>query len=190
MTKTYAERIRQHYQQVWLREGLGKRWHKGPLADLPRSFCVLEFPACEARRMWTYATCCMSQPDDRIRTELHLFSREPADAHIELLTAVAHYHRTGHLLGLGDTVNFGRPWLPTSACDHGLISSPYLDGPALQTLSVDDQRQVVSFLWLIPITRDEVEYKRDKGLEELERALEEARFDYLDPCRPSVIETS
>jgi hypothetical protein len=50
------------------------------------------------------------------------------------VTAIAHFHRTGSALGLGHTVNFGRPWLPTSSCTHGLGSLPYLDGPDLEWL--------------------------------------------------------
>jgi hypothetical protein len=102
---------------------------------------------------------------------------------IELLTIVAHYHRTGRPLGLGHTVNFGEPWLSGSACTRGLISLPYLDGEELEWL--DEPR--VRFLWLIPITEAEVAFKIQHGLDALEERFEEAAFDYLDPLRASVI---
>jgi hypothetical protein len=127
----------------------------------------------------------MSEERDEAPLELHLLSPVATTEHVELLTAVAHYHRTGARLGLGHTVNFGRPWLPGSRCTHGLISLPYLDGPDLEILSVDGK--TVRFLWLIPITKEEVEFKKKNGLEALEARLEEANFAYGDPKRPSVV---
>jgi hypothetical protein len=127
----------------------------------------------------------MSREDDDERVELHLVSPLAAPAHVELLTAIAHYHRTGAKLGCGHTVNFGRPWLPGSRCTHGLISLPYLDGPNLEVLELE--AGIVRFLWLIPITKEEVEFKKVRGLEALEARFEQASFDYLDPRRKSVV---
>ncbi|HXE53661.1 MAG TPA: suppressor of fused domain protein [Tepidisphaeraceae bacterium] len=118
--------------------------------------------------------------------ELHLFSPVECDGHIELLTALAHYHRTGEPVGLGHTVNFGRPWLPGSACNHGLISLPYLDGRSLEEFRLAGVGSI-HFLWLIPITQSEREYKMTFGLEALEEKFDAAKLDYLNPCRPSVI---
>jgi hypothetical protein len=181
----HRERVIAHYESCWGDRGVetpvpGARRH-----ELPEDFTVLEFAPRDDRRMWTYATCCMSQPDDARPLELHLFSPYQSAEPVELLTAVAHYHRTGNPLGLGHTVNFGRPWIDESACDHGLISLPYLDGPKLENLTLPDGL-VVKFYWLIPITRAEVECKKTLGLEALEQKFEEANFDYLDPHRPSV----
>jgi hypothetical protein len=128
----------------------------------------------------------MSQPDDEDRIELHLLTRRSGqvlDELVELLTAVAHYHRTGRRLAVGHSVNFGRPWLPGSACTHGLISLPYLDGPELEWLAAP----AVRFLWLIPVTEAEVSFKKSRGLEALEERFEATAFDYLDPRRPSVV---
>jgi hypothetical protein len=105
-----------------------------------------------------------------------------ADSVIELLTVVAHFHRTGERLGMGHTVNFGRTWLPCATCTHGLLSLPYLDGPRLEWL----QKPRVRFLWLIPLTADEVAFKKANGLNALEEKLEASGFDYLDPQRASV----
>jgi hypothetical protein len=85
--------------------------------------------------MWTYATSGMSRPGDATPLELHLFSPERSEQLVELLMAIAHYHRTGSTLGLGASVNFGRPWLSGSDCSFGLISLPYLDGPALENFA-------------------------------------------------------
>lgn len=129
----------------------------------------------------------MSEEADPERLELHILARE-SDATVadrdlvELLTVIAHFHRTGQRLGLGHTVNFGRPWLLSSPCSYGLVSLPYLDGPALEWL--DEPR--VRFLWLIPITADERAFKKARGLEALEAQFEAAGFDFLDPARASV----
>jgi hypothetical protein len=127
----------------------------------------------------------MSQPDDQTRLELHLHSPVEDDAHVELLTVIAHYHRTGKPLGLGHTVNLGRPWLPGSQATYGLISLPYLDGPDLEVMRVEGKE--VRCLWLIPITMSEVEFKKAQGFEALEERFEAAGLDYLDPKRGSVV---
>lgn len=181
---SYGDRVRAHYEAKWSAKARVERWKQGPTHQLPSDFQILVFQP-NARRFWTYATCGMSQPDDDVRTEVHLFSPIETADHVELLTMIAHYHRTGARLGLGHTVNFGRPWLPKSACDHGLISLPYLDGPSLEQLEVEDG-SVVSFLWLVPVTASEVVFATRHGLDVLERRFEEESFNYLDPMRPAV----
>ena len=135
--------------------------------------------------MWTYATCGMSNQGDATPIELHLFSPSKHIQHVELLTVVAHYHLTGEYLDLGHSVNFGRPWMPDSRCDHGLISLPYLDGPLLEWADVGNRK--VRFLWLVPITAEERAYKQRYGLEKLESLFEEKSFNYLDAKRESVV---
>jgi len=128
----------------------------------------------------------MSQPEDQERLEVHMLCHPDWLNKLEIaeiLTAVAHYHRTGSPLGIGHSVNFGRPWISRSACTHGLLSLPYLDGPTLEWLAEPSVR----FLWLIPITPGEVLFKKEHGLEALEERFESERFNFLDPLRPSVV---
>ena len=153
--------------------------------ELPVQFRVLLFAPSPGRNAWTYATECMSMRHDANPIELHMLAPEPNDGIVELLAVTAHYHRTETWLGLGHSVNFGRPWWDRSSCDHGLISLPYLDGPKLEWLVADEFR--ARFLWLIPITSSEVEFKRTQGLEKLERRFEQMGLDYLNPVRPSVV---
>jgi hypothetical protein len=127
----------------------------------------------------------MSQPVDQRPIELHVFSREEADEVVELLVATSHFHRTGAKLGLGHSVNFGRPWMGTSKCNYGLVSLPYLDGPSLENLKIGSKE--LKFYWLIPVTRSEVEFKKQNGLEALEELFGRARLDYLNPARSAVI---
>jgi hypothetical protein len=179
-----ARALRAHYEAFWGPATAVVAWPAGPAAELPPDFHVLEFPP-GTRKRWTYATCCMSQPSDAKGIELHLLSPVQHGGHIELLTAVAHYHRTGRSIGLGHTVNFGRPWFPNSACDHGLLSLPYLDGPALERCELPGE--TVHCLWLIPITAAEVEFAVAGGLERLEQRFEAGKLDYLDPERRSLV---
>jgi Suppressor of fused protein (SUFU) len=186
MKHTFPDEQIAHYVACWGGEPVVKRWERGPFWDLRAAFAVLEFAPGRARNMWTYATCAMSLPSDPERLELHLFSPVQSEQHVELLTAVAHYHRTEASLGLGHTVDFGRPWLPQSNCDHGLISLPYLDGPRLKDFQSQAGGVRVECLWLVPITRGERQFKIDHGLEALECRFEAAKFNYLDPRRASV----
>jgi len=126
----------------------------------------------------------MSMDNQVVPVELHLFSPVQNLECIELLTAIAHYHRTSPF-NLGHTVNFGRPWLPESKCSYGLVSLPYLDGSALEWATT--QVGKIRCLWLIPITAEEVSYKKQNGLEALEEKFDERSLDYLNPTRASVV---
>ena len=178
--------IEAHYARVWREPDARLVLDKGPMHELPSGFSVLSIRRKAGVR--AYATCGMSASGDDPGLELHLLAREsdrssaPDRSLVEVLTAVAHYHRTGSVLGLGDTVNFGRPWLPRSRCTHGLISLPYLDGPRLEWL----ERPHVRCLWLIPITPESLDFKKRHALDALEGRFEAARFDHLDPLREPV----
>jgi hypothetical protein len=186
--KSICKKLIEHYATVWANHPIQRRWDKGPVLDLGPDFCVLEFsPTGATRTMWTYATCCMSQPEDADPIELHLFSPTQCDLHVELLAAIGHYHRTGQRVGLGHTINFGRPWMTGSCCDYGLISLPYMDGPAIENFHCLELERVVRCLWLIPITRAERDFKIANGLEALEKRFEEANVNYLDPMRLSLV---
>lgn len=177
------ELLRRHYLGHWGAEPFTLQWREGPIRDLPDDFRVLVFRPGK-RRFWTYATYGMSLPSSDPSIEIHLFSPIESELNVELLTVVAHYHRTGSPLDIGHIVNFGRPWLTGSVCDHGLISHPYLDGPDLENLATDDG--TIRFLWLVPISNSEAAFATQYGLDALERRFEEASFNYLDPNRKPV----
>jgi len=156
--------------------------------ELGEAFRVLIFAPRPNRDMWTYATvgmCAVPEDQEGHGLELHLFSPSENEDHVELLAAVTHYHLTEARLGVGHTVNFGRGWYPGSKCSYGLISLPYLDGPAVEWMN--GRTCTVRFLWLVPITGTERNYKMESGLEALEQRLEEADFSYVDPSRSSVV---
>lgn len=181
---TWRQEIESHYQRVWGQRGQPCQFVAGPISDLPSDFSVLAFPPHESRSMWTYATCCMSQPQDERPLELHIFAPKEANDIVELLVVTAHFHRTAASLGLWDSVNFGRPWLDGSICDHGLVSLPYLDGPDIEDLKIETS--AIKCYWLIPVTKAEIEFKKEFGIESLEDRFEKNRLDYINPKRLSV----
>lgn len=180
----YCAAVKSHYELLW---GSAKAYlhSAGPWKDLSPGFSVLEFSPTKTRHNWTYATCCMSSSNDIERLELHMFAPHQAPELVELLTVVAHFHRTGERLNLGHSVNFGRPWLPDSKCTCGLVSLPYLDGPNLE-LGGSPERPI-RFLWLVPITQEERGFKAAQGLEKLEELFEKHELDYANPGRASVV---
>ncbi len=183
----YQNSIIQHYTGFWKKNPSFYYWSEGPVTDLSPVFRVLEFPPNDIHKMWTYATCCMSNMNDPNPVELHLFSSVQDTSLTELLTIVAHYHKTGSPINLDHTINFGRPWQNRSKCEYGLVSLPYLDGPELENFELSDKQKTVKFYWLIPITKNEVEFKKLNGIEQLEQEFDNKEFNYLDPLRESVV---
>src|SRR5262245_61962734 len=171
MSDTYTSSLIQHYHLVWGEHAYEASWRKGPVGELPPSFRVLVFEPTRERPLWIYASCGMSDINihNDSAIELHLLSPLEYSGHIELLTVVTHYHRTGHPLdAVGSTIYFGRGWMPESHLTYGLISRPYRDGPYLEQLLDKDDKLLTSCYWLLPITKSEREYKKQFGLEKLE----------------------
>ena len=180
----YVEALRAHYASVWGPPLATRQWTRGPVHDLGETFAIQVHDA--PPDAIAFATVGMSLHSSAQAIELYvlaprdLVDRDPL---VELLTVVAHYHRTGPGLGLSDTVNFGRPWLPQSTCSFGLVSLPYIDGLELELPKGLETR----CYWLLPITSQELVYKKNHGVEALEDAFERAELDYLNPLRPSVV---
>jgi hypothetical protein len=129
-----------------------------------------------------------SQPNER-RLELFALSPHRGDERVELLTIVAHVHRTGAQLDLGHTVNLGQPALPVPRAITRSSRCPTwgLHGPKVEKIRDAGGVTVGRCLWLVPITKAEREFKKAEGLDALEQRFEATNFDYLDPMRPSVV---
>jgi hypothetical protein len=183
--KQYSKFVIDHYRQDWKGQFQIHQWHEGPMISLDPEFCILEFKPDSKREMWTYATCGMSTFEDNDPIELHLFSSQQDNSLIELLTVVGYYHKIDRKLGLNHTINFGRPWQPESICSYGLVSLPYLDGPALETFNTD--RLSIHFYWPLPITLNELNYKKRYGVELLEEEFDKNKLNYIDATRKSVV---
>jgi len=186
MDYNLENKIIDHYKINWNNLPKIETWDNEKINEKISGFKVLEFSPTSERDMWTYATCGMSTLEEENPIELHIFSQTQDKKMVELLTVVAFYHRENNL-DLFHTVNFGTPWQGSSKCSYGLISLPYLDGPTLENLYLDSIDENLKFYWLIPIHKDEVEYKKKYGVEELENKFDEKEFNYLDPNRDSVV---
>lgn len=180
---SYADIVERHYFGFW--NILGSRAELPKSAGLPLDFRVVEIRLASDAERWVYATCGMARKGEKNPIELYLISPKKSSALVEFLCAVADYNFTAHRLGLGHTVNFGKPWLEDSLCDYGLVSLPYVDGPELEALRLPEGKSI-RIIWLLPITKAEIEFKKLNGIEGLERAFDEAQIDYTDIHRASV----
>lgn len=178
--------IEAHYNRAWKSEPNVILFDKGPIHKLSPNFRVLVYGPTLYRNMWCYATCDMGigrNSDQHI--ELHIFSAKQDYSLVELLTSAAYYHKKNCEIGLNDTVFFGKSWQDNSICSYGLISLPYLDGPDLENYVLGNQS--MKFYWLIPITNEELEYKKKYGAEALEDMFEKSGLEYFNPNRKSII---
>lgn len=182
----YHQKLLAHYISNWGEMHNTLTWEKGPNKDLGNHFRVLEFPPTSERKMWVYATLGMSCFEDEFALELHLFSGDQDETLVEALIVVAHYHRFGSGLGHWHTINWGRGWRLGSICSYGLISLPYLDGPKLEILTLGDNKSIHCY-WLLPITEEEVAFKKEHGPEKLEEIFEQRELNYLDPFRNTLV---
>lgn len=178
--------IKKHYQKNWNYDFRFLKMDKGPIVSYSNTFGVLEFPPSQNSPFWKYATAGMSIIVQDFPIELHIFSSIRDESIVELLTATAYYHiESPNKLYLWDTVNFGRGWQKDSVCEFGLISLPYLHGPSLETFNLKSKE--IKFYWLIPITKEEREFKIKYGIDLLEEKLESSKFNYLNANRKSVV---
>lgn len=176
----YREAVLEHYKGVWSDPKAILRFGKGPVERLPKGFRILHFGHPSGAQV--YATWGMSQPGDEVRLELFMLTNNaPEEDVLQFLTIVADFHRCDVQLGLWHTINFGQPWTAGSSCDYGYLSLPYLDGPDLEWMG--DTR----FLWLIPVSKSEVDFKKREGQEALERLFEQQQFNHCDSKRRPVV---
>lgn len=185
MNYSTAELLK-HYQRTWVGSDRFRELNPvGPIHQSAPNFTILEIKPGRNRPLWSYATIGMGSGLGIEPLELHVFSHQQNPRWAEILPAIADYHRSGHPLSVGHTVNLGVPIMDGSDLSFGLISLPYLDGPELEEFQTKDG--LVRCLWLIPISQAELDFKKRYGLEQLEQAFEKRVFDYADSFRKSVV---
>ena len=150
---------------------------------------VLEIAPGPRDGAWAYVTVGASVTSDRpgAGREFVLMApvRDPRFADLLAMTVFYHCGPEPHWLDVGHSLPVGEPWLPGSACDHFLVSLPYMHGPALEHCPLPNGHHA-RFLWLLPVTSSEIAYRRTHGTEALEQLFDEAAIDPVDPRRPSV----
>jgi len=163
------------------------RWGRGGIASLAPWMKVLRFAPGPAHEAWTYATvgAYALNITDGWGLEFVVHAYEPSDSLCELLSMLAYYSHSQRL-GVGHTAPIGWPWLPDSPCDHILLSLPYPLGDSFEICHVS-QAIHSRRLWVVPVTRDEVTFLHQNGLESLESLFESHGIDYMNPFRASVV---
>jgi hypothetical protein len=161
-------------------------WTVGPGADIFPRLRISQFAPGPKAALWVYVTIGAWEAGWQGELNLEFLIAAPREdlRHVELATMTACYHRSHHL-GLGHTVPLGEPWLAGSACDHLLISLPYPFGSELENCCLKSRH--LQILWMLPITRAERDFKVEHGLEALEQKFDEAKLEYWDPARASVV---
>ncbi|MFE3111477.1 suppressor of fused domain protein [Kitasatospora indigofera] len=136
---------------------------------------------------WTYVTAgCSAGAQTDVRGLEFVMTAPVRDPRfVELMAMIAYYHCGGHRLDLEHSMPIGEPWVPGSACDHLLISLPYLHGPDLEHCPLPEGHARV--LWALPVTAAEIRYRRQHGHEALERLFDEAWIVPTDLFRASVV---
>jgi hypothetical protein len=134
---------------------------------------------------WAFVTvgCWSAVNHDGHGLEFVMTAQRRDRAIVDLLAMVAFYHVT-HALDHWHCMPIGAPWLPGSACDHLLVSLPYLHGPDLETCALPEGNARI--LWLLPITAEEKDFRIERGTDALEERFDEAGIDPTDPFRESV----
>jgi len=182
----YKKSLKLHLGITWKSEPLEIEFDSStPIGAIKDNFLVLEYPPYNGRKLWCYTTCGMSSDLRGNSIEVHIFSKEKDLNMPNLLAMVAHYHLTVKNINLWHTVNFGMSWKQASECTFGLISLPYLDGPDIENFIYENKS--FKLFWLIPITKQEVEFKKKRGIESLEELFEKHNFDYANPRRKSTV---
>jgi hypothetical protein len=160
-----------------------QRWEAGPMAA-DSDFFVMCFAPGPKTGLWAYFSVGAELLEaDAPRLEFFVLSPRFDTRMVELVTMIAHYHRTERL-GLSHLLPIGAPWLDCSSCDCFLVSLPYSFGPALEHL--DYGTGSARFLWLLPITSSERQFAKEHGVEALEERFDQAQLQYWDINRTSV----
>jgi len=176
----------EHFERRWGLPEAEFRSARSPLEEVAPDLSLARYR--RESGLYSYSTSGLSAANREVPLELFVVVR-PEQALVneydwlEALSVIAHFHATGASLDVGHTVSLGRPWLPGSSCEYGLVSLPYLDGPALEWPGDSSFR----CLWLLPITAGELEYKRSHGVDALESLLESSGVDVVDAYRPSSV---
>ncbi len=159
---------------------------QGPEGRIPPSFRVVRVAPGPRTRLTTYLSLGSWEAagNGNCGLEFLVTTSQPEMKCLELLAMVAYYHRTEGL-GVGHTFPLGYGWLG-GTCDYVLVSLPYPFGPDLEVCCMGDEGHV-RFLWLLPITAAEKQFRHEHGLEALEQRFDEAKLNFVFQWRQSVV---
>lgn len=162
-------------------------FERGPMLTMAPEFCVLEVRPGPKFGLWCYFSNGACDLSDGVCGYLEFFicCKSQSSSMVEIVTMIGYYHHT-RTLGLHHTLPIGHAWMDGSVCDHLLVSKPYPLGPSLEICDRDGFH--IHFLWLLPVTQDEREFKASRGIEPLEQLFDESKIQYWNPLRSSVVQ--
>jgi hypothetical protein len=137
---------------------------------------------------WLYVTAGASaEPmDDGFGLEFLLCAPSAEPLAAKLVAMVAQLHADPRYpLSLGQVLEIGHPWLPGASADHLIVALPGIFDPELEWLS--DRERTIRFIWLVPITRREAEFAKQRGLDALQSRLGAAQADVTRLVRDSAV---
>jgi Suppressor of fused protein (SUFU) len=128
--------------------------------------------------------------DTPMRVELIFYCSEPHDEYISTLRWVAHFpHDSKSWLGHGHTMPNGNPPEPfwgSTALDSFFFLPPIVKKDQTLPSALNLGGEPVHFLWVVPLTTAECNFKLSKGFEAMLNLLQQNRHPYLfDPHRKS-----
>jgi len=130
--------------------------------------------------------------DSPQRVELIFYCEEPRDEYIETLRWVAHFpHDSKSWLGHGHTMPNGNPPVPfwgSAELDTLLFMPPIVTKDQTLPEELKLGGEEVHFLWLVPLTTAECNFKLEKGFEAILGLFQQHRHPHVfDPNRKSYV---
>ena len=130
--------------------------------------------------------------DEPRRVELIFYCSEPKDEYIETLRWVAHFpHDSKSWLGSGHTMPNGSPPAPfwgSSELDTLLFMPPIVKKDQTLPSELNLGGDPVHFLWVVPLTTKECNFKLENGFAAILHLFQERRHPHVfDPDRKSYL---
>ena len=194
MAIPYVEAVAAHVLDRWPERSLEVlEWTIGPMPEFAPDFRVLEVAAEDEAHAWMYVSAGAAPLREETGTghEYVLLAPRQERLLVETLAVVAYYQATGDHDGVhdGHTLNLGEPWLDDSPATFLYVNRPYFTHRDFELLPYGDGR-TAHFLWLVPITEAEKDWRHEHGQEAFEQLLEAEQVNVVDPHRPAVVPTT
>jgi hypothetical protein len=191
MDPNAARRFRDHLERFFAGHRVQRReFEEGPIQRACPGFHVVVVGPGPRTTLWSYISSGGVNVGrvGRPAVEFLILSQEDDPKYVERLAMIVHYHHS-RTLGLGDTFPLGEAWEKGSTLDHALVCRPYPFGRDFEEFPLADSEHG-HVLWILPITREERDFKKEHGLEALEQRFEQAGLSYWDLRRQSVVSPS
>lgn len=181
------DKIQSIYDELWGKpfEVLAPLVSDEVLKDFPKIKIALYAPT-QLRPFWTYATVGLSEIslDSVFPVELHMLASEKSRQVLETISAFLDF-AVSHSLKPQEIFSLNQPAEVLTKCKHLYLSYPCLDGEGFPELFFNQKE--IHFLWIVPITDEELRYLNDTSPDMLEEKFLEFEVDFANWDRNSLI---